>query len=136
VYDKKVRPTCERTTISLFLFSFSSALFGTLACTGAMLPATPGLLEFGNGLVTLEAAIAAAARLDVASIDGSASSSSALPSFTASEVLPLPIGLVGLKTGAEADIFEALGEGASVDDARRFGGVELLFDMAKFEQER
>ena len=106
-----------------------------------MFPATPGLLEFGNGLVTLEAAIAAAARLDVASIDGSSSSSSALPSFATSELALFVeavgvIGLVGLNTGAEADIFEALADGASVDDARRLGGVELLFDMAKSGRER
>lgn len=97
------------------------------------MPETPGLLEFGNGLVTLDAAIAAAARLDVASMDGSASSSSAPSSLTA-EASTGPdeeIGLVGLKTGAEADIFDAFAPGASVDDARRLGGVELLFDMAR-----
>lgn len=102
-----------------------------------MLPDTPGLLEFGNGLVTLDAAIAAAARLDVASIDGSASSSSASSSLNVGPLADVGvIGLLGLKTGAEADIFDAFGDGASVDDARRLGGVELLFDMARVVQGR
>lgn len=126
--------TCDKTTINLLLFSFSSAPFGTLACTGAILPPTPGLLELGRGFVTREAAIAAAARDEVACIDSaSASASGSAPAAVgAEEEVDVD---VGLKTGAEADIFDAfIGPGwVGVDvEARRLGGVVLrVVDMAE-----
>ncbi len=109
------------------MFSFSSVDLGTLACTGAIFPGTPGLLEFGKGFVTLELAIAEAITLEV---DASPFSS---PFIVSSLILVEDEGngLEGLKTGAEADIFEAFAEGAGAcePDARRFGGVLDLADI-------
>ena len=89
-----------------------------------MFPVTPGLLELGNGFVTLELAIAAAIPpLDVSPFIS--------PSMDSSLIVETS-GLEGLNTGAEADIFDAFGLGPGgpvLLDALLLGGVLDLVDM-------
>lgn len=92
-----------------------------------MLPVTPGLLEFGKGLVTLLLAIAAAAKDDTEALFDGSTSSVESPS-AGGDGSEAGRGRAGLKTGAAADILEALAADgkAGVDvDARRLGGVVL-----------
>lgn len=117
------------------MFSLSSAVFGTLACTGAIFPVTPGLLEFGRGRVTLEFAIAAAVTDDAdAEPDAKGLTSSGESASRGGEGSDEGRGREGLKTGAAADIREALATDGTAGmelDARRLGGVELLSGILK-----
>ena len=116
------------------MFSLSSADLGTLAWTGAKLAVVPGRREFGKGRVT-RAAIAAAARFDVAAMDDSASPDGSIGVESVRgrvESVEVAMGREGLKTGAAADILEALDLGEPVGlDARRLGGVDDRVDMVR-----